>query len=167
MPALTPVVALPSHHSNPSVASTSAASPFSLATAVPAQVMSRRLLRSAMSTLSNQMRSNIIQGKDINLASLLLPSPASNRQMVECGDVSMFLKSSDPRLQRNLTFGEFAIAFGIYRDVLCQAYPDHRKEFDLYLSMMADFNQRYGGTLFYEYHKSFAANLNCLIHCPV
>lgn len=77
--------------------------------------------------------------------------------MVECGDVTLFLKTSDPRLPRNLSFSEFVIAFGIYRDILCQAFPDRREELDLYLAMLADFNQRYGGTLFYEYHKSLSA----------
>ncbi|MGL5501434.1 MAG: hypothetical protein ACRDCK_09865, partial [Plesiomonas shigelloides] len=107
--------------------------------------------------MSPQLRSNIIQGKDINLASLLLPSPAADRQMVDCGDVAVFLKTSDPRLQRNLSFAEFVIAFGIFRDTLCQAFPDRREELDLYLSMLMDFSQRYGGTLFYECYKSFSA----------
>lgn len=68
-----------------------------------------------------------------------------------------FFKTSDPRLQRNLAFSEFVIAFNIFRDILCQSFPERREELDLYLAMMADFNQRYGGTLFYEYHKSFSA----------
>ncbi|KAL1277105.1 hypothetical protein QQF64_023778 [Cirrhinus molitorella] len=41
--------------------------------------------------------------------------------------------------------------------MLCQVFPGRREEFDLYLAMMADFNKRYGGTLFYEDHKSFSA----------
>lgn len=77
--------------------------------------------------------------------------------MVDCGDVAVFLQTSNPRLQRNLSFSEFVIAFSIFRDILCQTFPDRREELDLYLAMMADFNQRYGGTLFYEYHKSFSA----------
>lgn len=123
----------------------------------PAQAFGRRFVPPAAATVSPHLRSNIIQGKDINLASLLLPSPAADRKMVDCGDVAVLLKTSDPRLQRNLSFGEFVIAFSIYRDTLCQVFPDRREELDLYLSMMADFNQRYGGTLFYEYHKSFSA----------
>ncbi|KAL1250895.1 hypothetical protein QQF64_018691 [Cirrhinus molitorella] len=65
--------------------------------------------------------------------------------MVDCGGVAVFLKTSDPRLQRNLSFGEFVIAFSIYRDILCQAFPERREELDLYLAMIADFNQRYRG----------------------
>lgn len=76
--------------------------------------------------------------------------------MVDCGDVAVFLKTSDSRLQCNLSFGEFFIVFGIHRDILCHIFSDRREEFNLYLAMLADFSQRYGGTLFYEYHKSFA-----------
>ncbi|KAL1252705.1 hypothetical protein QQF64_017398 [Cirrhinus molitorella] len=130
---------------------------FSLSTALPAQVFGRPFVPPAAASVSPKLRSNIISGKDINLAALLLPSPAIDRQMVDCGDVAVFLKTSDPRLQRNLSFTEFVIAFGIYRDILCQVFPNRRQELDLYLSMMADLNQRYGGTLFYEYHKSFSA----------
>lgn len=32
-----------------------------------------------------------------------------------------------------------------------------RPQGSLYLAILADFNPRYGGTLFYEYHKSFSA----------
>ncbi|MGL5500148.1 MAG: hypothetical protein ACRDCK_03210, partial [Plesiomonas shigelloides] len=110
---------------------------FSLSTAVPANEFGRRFVPPAAGTVSPQLRSNIIQGKDINLASLLLPSPAADRKMVDCGDVAVFLKTSDPRLQRNLSFAEFVIAFGIFRDTLCQVFPDRREELDLYLSMLA------------------------------
>ena len=40
---------------------------------------------------------------------------------------------------------------------MCQVYPDRRLELDAYLAIIADLNQRYGGTLFYEYHKAFSA----------
>lgn len=103
------------------------------------------------------MRTGIIQGKDINLATFLLSSPAKDRQMVDCGDVAVFLKISDPRLQRNLSFSVFVIAFRIYRDILCQAFPYRREKLHLYLALMADFNLRYGGTLFYGYHRGFSA----------
>ena len=40
---------------------------------------------------------------------------------------------------------------------MCQVYPDRRAELEAYLAIIADLNQRYGGTLFYEYHKAFSA----------
>lgn len=135
----------------------SSASQFNLSTAAPAQVYGRRFVPPAAVSASHQIRASIVEGKDVNLASLLILSPASERQMVDCGDVAVFLRTSDSRLQRNLSFPEFVSAFGIYRDILCQTFPDRREELDTYLAMMADFYQRYGGTLFYEYHKSFSA----------
>lgn len=38
-------------------------------------------------TVSPQLRVKILQGKDVNLALLLLPSPAIDRQLVNCGNV--------------------------------------------------------------------------------
>ncbi|XP_041920582.1 uncharacterized protein LOC121684588 [Alosa sapidissima] len=130
---------------------------FSLASALPAPPLGRGFVAPSAVSISPQLRQNIIQGKDVNLASLLLPSPAVDRQLVDCGDVSVILKNSDPRLSKSLSFCDFVIAFGMYRNVLCSAFPDRRLELDTYLAMMADFNQRYGGTLFYQYHNSFSA----------
>ena len=71
--------------------------------------------------------------------------------------MSALLKTTDPRLLRNLSFGEFVVTFAIYRDIMCQVYPERRIELDAYLAIIADLNQRYGGTLFWEYHKAFSA----------
>ncbi|KAA0717587.1 hypothetical protein E1301_Tti013802 [Triplophysa tibetana] len=136
---------------------TLSATQFNLSTATAAQNFGRRFVPPAAASVSHQIRSNIIEGKDVNLASLLTPLPASERQMVDCGDVAVSLKTSDSRLQRNLSFSEFVNAFGVYRDILCTNFPERREELDIYLAMMADFYQRYGGTLFYEYHRSFSA----------
>ncbi|KAL1251096.1 hypothetical protein QQF64_018892 [Cirrhinus molitorella] len=100
---------LPANTSNQVDNAIPTTSHFSLSTAVPSQAIGRRFVSPAAVTVSPQIRQNIIQGKDINLASLLLPSPAADRQMVDCGDVAVFLKTSDPRLQRNLSFGEFVL----------------------------------------------------------
>lgn len=77
---------------------------FNLSSSTPAQAFGRCFVPPAAATVSPHLRSKIIQGKDINLASLLLPSPAADWKMVECGDVAVLLKTSDPRLQRNLSF---------------------------------------------------------------
>ena len=104
----------------------------------------------ATATVSQLTEYNILQGL------VGLPSPAIERQWVDCGDASVLLKTTDPRLTRNLSFGEFVISFGIYRDIQWQVYPERRIELDAYLVIIVDLNQRYGGPLFYESHKAFS-----------
>lgn len=94
-------------------------------TAIPVQVSGRCFIPPAAVTVSPKIRSDIIQGKDIDLAALLLPPTANHQQMLDCVDVVVFLKTSDSIL-----------------------HPDRREELDLYLALMVDFYQRYGGTLF-------------------
>lgn len=57
---------------------------YNLTTGIPVQVFGRCFVTPAAVTVSPKLRSHIIQGKDINLAALLLPSPANDRQMVDC-----------------------------------------------------------------------------------
>ncbi|XP_063054526.1 uncharacterized protein LOC134448797 [Engraulis encrasicolus] len=154
---LPPLLHPPPSRAAPPVATPVPTPAFSLASAQPAPLQGRSFIAQAAASISPAVRANILNGKDTNLASLLLPASPIDRQLVNCGDVSVILKTSDPRLLKNLSFGEFVVAFGVFRDVLCGAYPERRAELDSYLAMLADFHLRYGGTLFYEYHKSFAA----------
>ncbi|MGH0138989.1 UNVERIFIED_CONTAM: hypothetical protein FKN15_025387 [Acipenser sinensis] len=109
-------------------------------------------------TISPALRRQIIEGKDVNLISILIPTAElTDHRVVHCGDVSVTLKSSDPRLLKNLTLGEFVLAFSIFRDVLCTAYPHRREELDLYLAYVVELSVRYGSTMFFEYHESFSA----------
>lgn len=73
------------------------------------------------------------------------------------GDVSVVVKSRDPSLSRKLSATEFALAFGMFRDVLCSATLSRREERDLYLHAMTDLAYKYGGFAFYDYHRSFLA----------
>lgn len=57
---------------------------------------------------------------------------------------------------KDLTPTEFALAFSIYRDIICSVYPDRRTELDDYLSIILDMAVRFGGTGFYNYHVLFA-----------
>ena len=68
----------------------------------------------------------------------------------------MILRESDLRLSKNVTMAEFNVAFGVYRDVICEVYPERRVELGSYLAIISD-AMSYGGTLFYKYHKSFSA----------
>ncbi|KAK0136893.1 hypothetical protein N1851_026915 [Merluccius polli] len=134
----------------PAVASAAAAlAPisYSLSTALPAQYPVRTFITPAAANITQHTKNNILQGKDVNLAGLLLPSPAVERKWVDCSDVSVLLKTTDPRITHNLSFGEFVITFSIYRDILCQAYPERRVELDAYLAIIAELYQRYGGTV--------------------
>ena len=48
-------------------------------------------------------------------------------------------------------------AFGIYKNVMCQANPSRREELDMYERDIVDMGYEYGGKGFYEYHKIFSS----------
>ena len=111
-------------------------------------------------TVSPPLRAAILDGKDINLASLLIPH-------FDLGDYSRYagvdgshhllrLLSSDPCLNRNLTLAEFIAAFNKYRNIMCEVW-DTRKELDAYEAIVVGIASRIEGTAFYEYHKAFSA----------
>lgn len=77
--------------------------------------------------------------------------------MVDCGDFSVILRDNDPRLSKSLTLAEFNVAFGVFRDTICEVYPERRQELDTYFAIISDLAMSYGGTLFYDYHKSFSS----------
>lgn len=129
----------------------------SLGTAVPAAPTGVPFIPPA-AAVSPHLRAQILAGNDINLVKILLCSTdSSGRRLVDCGDVAVILKECDPRLSKNVTMAEFNVAFGVFRDVICEVYPDRRTELDTYLAIISDLAMSYGGTLFYEYHKSFSA----------
>ena len=109
-------------------------------------------------TISPNMRKNIIEGKDVNLAALLIPNysgPMNNDDRLSVN--SCHNRKPDPRLNRNLSLNEFMKAFGIYKNVMCQAYPSRREELDMYERDIVDMGYEYGGKGFYEYHKIFSS----------
>ena len=109
-------------------------------------------------TISPHMRKNIIEGKDVNLAALLIPyysGPMNNDDRLSVD--SCHNRKPDPRLNRNLSLNEFMKAFGIYKNVMCQAYPSRREELDMYERDIVDMGYEYGGKGFYEYHKIFSS----------
>ena len=119
----------------------------SLASAVPAAASGVPFLSPAAG-VSVQLRSQILAGMDVNLVQILLvATDLLDRRVVDCREVSVFLKDSDPRMSKNLTLAEFCVAFGVYRDTLCEAYPKHRVEMDDYLALICDLALRYGGSL--------------------
>ncbi|MGH0126256.1 UNVERIFIED_CONTAM: hypothetical protein FKN15_004559 [Acipenser sinensis] len=88
------------------------------------------------------------------------PAYTLDHRVVDCGDVSVTLKSRDPRLQKSLSVGEFVLAFSIYRDILCSVYPHRLQELNQYLFLVVELAVHYGGALFYQYHRAFSATLS-------
>ncbi|MGH0117662.1 UNVERIFIED_CONTAM: hypothetical protein FKN15_041854 [Acipenser sinensis] len=129
---------------------------FNLSSATEASSPSPRAITSH--SISPKIRKRIIEGKDVNLVAILIASSEFlDHRVVDCGDVSVTLKSRDPRLQKSLSVGEFVLAFSIYRDILCSVYPHRLQELNRYLFLVVELSVRYGGTLFYQYHRAFSA----------
>lgn len=108
----------------------------------------------SVDTLSPHVIEAIIQGKDINLAALLIPYFAGS-PIYETGHSTAKESKSDPRLTRTLDINEFTEAFMIYRRVICSAFKRH-DELDIYLQEIIRMANRYQGTGFYEYHLQFS-----------
>lgn len=94
------------------------------------------------------MRAQILAGNDVNLVKILLCSEGQDKRIVDCGNISVLLKDNDQRLSNCLTMPEFNVAFGVFRDVICETYPGRRAELDTYLAIISDLSITYGGTLF-------------------
>ena len=99
-----------------------------------------------MDLISPSIRKNIVENKKINLAMLLIlyyEVHTSKKQ------------KEDLRLKRNWTICKFLTAFGKYKRVTCQAFPNRRDELDSYEANIIDIYNVYGER-FYEYHKLFS-----------
>ncbi|CAC5405182.1 unnamed protein product [Mytilus coruscus] len=109
-------------------------------------------------TVTPQVRRSIITGMDINLSSLLILYYVGmgTTDGEEKNETSSYHTKPDPRLNRSLSIGEFIQAFGIYKNIMCSAFPHRRSEFDTYERDIVDMATRYPGNGFYEYHKRFS-----------
>ena len=112
------------------------------------------------------LRSQILAGKDINLALLLMPSneSTSDHRRVDFDGIEYVMKPGDPRLSKNLTLGEFIVAFGKYKNIVCEVMPHRRTELDQYERGVVEMANNFGGTRFYDYHKAFSAKAAALLH---
>ena len=116
--------------------------------------------------ISPQQRKDIILGKDINLATLLIPSyheSAQDRHLIMGNELLPLKPLSDPRTSRALTIQEFIKAFSIYTNVMCRAYPQRRAELDAYMTNIVEMSSRFAGLPFYDYHRSFSARASALL----
>jgi hypothetical protein len=120
-----------------------------------------------VSIVSPSIRRDIISGKDINLAALLIPGYKSDLEQsrhLMVGDDAIPLKPlTDTRLHRLLTIQEFLEAFDMYKSVMCEAYAIRRGELDKYQNDIIDMSQHFGGVAFYEYHRAFSAKSAALL----
>lgn len=104
--------------------------------------------RQAIDLVTPEQRKQVLEGKDVNLICLLIPSyvvPSISKD-----------KNKDKRLNKKLTIQEFIIAFGVYKRIMCQAYNWRRAELDAYEAHIIDMASSYPDH-FYEYHKLFSA----------
>ncbi|KAK1889107.1 Dynamin-2 [Dissostichus eleginoides] len=67
------------------------------------------------------------------------------------------LRNPSPLRSKDLTPAEFALAFSLYRNVICSVYPTRRTELDEYLFIELDMALRFRGSGFYTYHVHFAS----------
>lgn len=101
-------------------------------------------------TVSPAIRKQIITGRDVNLAALLIPYYNGQSDMNNCSP-----DKQDARLSRTLTLNEFILAFGVYKQVMCTVHPHRRVELDLYERDIVDMGTKYNSG-FYEYHRQFS-----------
>ena len=107
--------------------------------------------------VTDSVKRNIITGKYVNLACLLIPDFVAPTAQKEDMNGLEFLRRDrrDHRLDRALTITQFYKAFGIYKRVMCEAYPLRRIELDLYEADIGNIFQHYGD-IFYAYHVQFS-----------
>ncbi|PJE77841.1 hypothetical protein CI610_03229 [invertebrate metagenome] len=108
-------------------------------------------------TVSPQLRTNIVRGRDINLAALLIPYFRGS------GDNNTPESKPDHRLNRVLSLGEFIQAFGTFKQVMCGTFPHRRVELDLYERDIIDMASWFPGHGFYEYHCQFSMRAAALL----
>ena len=100
-------------------------------------------------TITQALRDKIIDGKDVNLALLLLPATELGElRQLDVVHEQVYLKPinvTDKRMKRNLTLIEFFVAFTKYKNVMCGAFPYRWAELDTYERDIVEMASRYGG----------------------
>ena len=107
--------------------------------------------------ISDTLKRNILEGKYINLAALLIADfEPQNVTMNEASGLE-FLRQGrrDHRLDRSLSIIQFFKAFGLYKRIMSEAYPQRRLELDLYEADIGNIYEHYGD-IFYQYHRQFS-----------
>ena len=84
--------------------------------------------------VTDSVKCNIFTGKYVNLACLLIPdfvAPSAPNEKDMNGLEFLRRDRKDHHLDRALTITQFYKAFGIYKRVMCEAYPLRRLELDI------------------------------------
>ena len=107
--------------------------------------------------VSETLRRKIIEGKYINLASLLIPEFEVPNVTTNDSHGIEFLRQGrrDHRLDRVLTITQFYKAFGIYKRTMCEVFPQRRLELDLYEADIGIIYEYYGDVFFIKIIASF------------
>ena len=116
--------------------------------------------------VSDQLRKDVVTGNDMNLAAFLIHDheyEEGTRSILANGTAIPLKPLSDPRLHRSLTIQEFIEAFTIFKNVMCEAYPNRRFELYWYEWDLVDMSNRFGGLRFYDYNKAFCAKAAALL----
>jgi hypothetical protein len=106
-----------------------------------------------MDTVSSSLRRQITEGKDVNLAALLIPyfdAPTASPCHHDQGR-----GRDDPRLKKALTIAEYVTAFGRYKRIMCRQFEHRREELDQYEAHILEVYHAYG-MKYYQYHKLFS-----------
>ena len=104
--------------------------------------------------VSESLKKSIVSGKYVNLAALLVPDNAFKSTESIVGLELLKQQQRDHRLDRVLSITQFYEAFGIYKHVMCEAFPQRRNELDLYEADIGEIFNHYG-EIFYQYHVQF------------
>ena len=96
--------------------------------------------------VTETVRDKILTGKNVNLATLLIP---------EYTDQLEKDTYRDARLNRSLSIEEFIVAFKKYKRIHCTRHAWRKAELDAYEASIIEIFPVYGKK-FYEYHKIFS-----------
>ena len=104
--------------------------------------------------VSPNLRKQILEGKDVNLASLLIPHYDLTCQT---GDNSKSFSSTqkDPKLNQDLSIEDFNLAFEKYKNVICSVFSKRQTDLTQYGQDINMISRHYGPR-FYLYHKMFS-----------
>ncbi|XP_071090198.1 uncharacterized protein [Haliotis cracherodii] len=112
-----------------------------------------------LETASAHLRQQIHEGRDINLALLLIPDDVHcGPRSIQIGDGQLHLKTTnDKRLQKVLNIRDFLKAFERFKKIMLEKFPNRSAELDEYQGIIIGLSNETDDNAFYTYHKMFSA----------